>query len=158
MLDNYKDIVHLFSKLWHQLKPATNYFYVKTVWGDRMIGEFAGLLRDLLAAIVDGVGSSVSGWDQKSYESVVNCLLLKDEIAVKEAVDHLILEGKALAIPPIYLASQRHSSLTVRRYCQQSLSRLDSSDRIHKTIQGKDIHGALDALIEEYGHFKDDYH
>ncbi len=123
-----------------------------------MIGEFAGLLKDLLAAIVDGVGSSVSGWDQKSYESVVNCLLLKDEIAVKEAVDHLILEGKALAIPPIYLAPQRHPSLTVRRYCQQSLGRLDSSDRINKTIQGKDIHGALDALIGEYGHFKDDYH
>ncbi len=123
-----------------------------------MVSDFAKLLKDLLVQVANGIGSTISDWDRKSYESVVNCLLLRDEIAVKEAVDHLVSEGKALAIPPVYLASQRHHSLTVRQYCWQALGKLDSHTRINRVVQGKDLHNDLESLIEEYGHFRDDYH
>lgn len=122
-----------------------------------MFSDFAKLLKDLLKEVANGIGSAISDWDRKSYESVVNCLLLKDEIAVKEAVDHLVGEGKALAIPPIYLASRKHHSFTVRNYCWQALGKLDSHNRINRAVQDRTIEAALESLIEEYGHFKDDY-
>ena len=122
-----------------------------------MITDFAKMLKNLLGAIVKGMTSSSADWDRQSYESVVNLLVLRDEIAVKEAVDHLVGEGKRLAVPPIYLASQRHPSLTVRDYCWKSLEKLDSHANITRIVSGKDLHESLDVLIEEYGHFKDDY-
>ena len=123
-----------------------------------VINDFAKLLKDLMSEIITGFSSKVSNWDKKSYESVVNCLLLRDEIAVKEAVDHLVAEQKVLAIPPIYLSSQRHPSLIVRKYSWNELGKLDSHQHINQIIANKDLHSALDALIEEYGHFKEDYH
>jgi len=123
-----------------------------------MLNDFAKMLKDLVGSIVKGMASSSEDWDRQSYESVVRLLVLKDEIAVKEGVDHLIKEGKLLAIPPIYLASQRHPNLTVRTYCWNSLQKLDSHANINRVIAGKDLEEGLSALIGEYGHFKDDYH
>ncbi len=121
-----------------------------------MVNEFARLLKGFLSDIVNIIGSP--DWDRKSYESVVNCLLLNDSIAVKEAIDHLVDEGKLLAIPPIYLTSQRHPTLSVRNYSWQSLAKLESHQKISQIVQGKNLEESIHALIEEYGHYKTDYH
>ncbi len=123
-----------------------------------MIEDFAKLLKELLNTIIAGLTSTKDDWNQKSYEAVVKCLLFKDEIAVKEAVDHLLLEGKELAIPPLYLASQKHPRLSVRSYCLENLKKLDRYDKIDSLVRGRDINSALESLIEEYGHFKKDYY
>lgn len=122
-----------------------------------MINDFATLLQEVLEAVVKTIGSGFSDWDRKSYISVVNLLKKRDEIAVKEAVDQLVKEGKQFAIPPLYLTSQKHPSLAVREYCWKSLAKLDSYDNIQKHIQGKDLKASVHALIEVYGNYQIDY-
>lgn len=122
-----------------------------------MVGEFAKLLKNLIGQLVEIFGSASEDWDRKSYESVVGCLLMEDEIAVKEAVNQLVLEGKVLAIPPLYLASQKHPSFRVREYCWKAVGNLDSIHKINQLTAGRNIKDALDSLISEYGHFKDNY-
>ncbi len=122
-----------------------------------MIEDFANLLKNLLSEIISIVGSSTADWDKKSYESVVKCLMMEDDIAVREAVDQLVKEGKSIAIPPLYLTSQRHPNQLVRKHAWKEISQLESHTKINELIKGKDIETALETLIKEYGHFKDDY-
>lgn len=122
-----------------------------------MINEFSKLLQEVLEAVVDTIGSRFSDWDRKSYISVVNLLKKRDELAVKDAVDQLVKEGKQFAIPPLYLTSQKHPSLAVREYCWKSLAKLDTHENINSVIQGKELKSAVYALIEKYGNYQVDY-
>ncbi len=121
------------------------------------MATFEQQLKQLLTDVEAFLGNLSGNWDKQSYIQMVECLRYSDSIAVKEAMDGLVNEGNPLAIPPIYLASQKHPSRLVREYGSQAIKRLDKNNEVPGLVANKEVEVAVEALIDKFGHYATDY-
>lgn len=112
------------------------------------------MLKDFIEIILEGLSKLGLDWDRKSYSALLNCLTLEDDLAVKTALDQLVLESKPFSIPPIYLCSRMHPNRLVRQHSLKALARLGFQES-QENLQGLSLKSAIENLIQKYGHFRD---
>lgn len=120
-----------------------------------MANTFEELINQILAN-VDSILNSLSlDFDKSSYIQLVECLKYQDSIAVKDAAEGLVQEGNPLAIPPLYLASQKHPSRLARQHCEAALQKLDTKKEVQDLVSNKEIEEAVKVLVDKYGRYND---
>jgi len=118
------------------------------------LSDFLGCLRLVEGELKAAADSALSAFDRITYSMLVDCLKSEDPAAVKEAIDQLVKEERAIAIPPLYLVAHAHPVPWVRQQASAGLQKLGDSVQIEKLTAGKDTLQAVKLLVEEYGHYK----
>ena len=116
--------------------------------------DFVGALKSVEEQVKASSSSIFTAIDRMSYGMMVNCLKAEDPMAVKNAIDQLVSEGRPVAIPPLYLVSVAHPNEWVRQQANAGLTKILPADDLNKITQGRDTKEAVAALIQKYGHFR----
>ena len=116
--------------------------------------EFKTGIKILEEHIKSCANSVFAAMDRFTFRMLINALKSSDPEAIKGTINQLVKEKRPLAIPPLYLVSVAHSSAQARKYALEGLKTLVPENKIEEIVKGKNIEGAVQALIKEFGHYR----
>lgn len=108
-------------------------------------------IEDYLKSVA---GSFMSALDKTTYKMTIEGLKSPDPEAVKVILDQLAQENKKTSIAPVFLVSRSHPVPWVRQQATRALSGMVSPEDLRRLTDGKDVKAAVQALLNEYGHYK----
>lgn len=115
------------------------------------VGEF-GKITDLVSGAAKGV---MNKFDHILFNALVGCLKSNDYEAVQVAVDQLVKENRPVSIPPLYFVSKAHPIERIREKARTGLSAFKQDAKIAELTEGKEIKAAVEALIKEFGNYRE---
>ncbi len=109
------------------------------------------LVENMFKGAAKGLFSKI---DQMTFKMTIDGLKSEDYEAISITIDQLVKENRPVSVPPLYVVSQAHPNVRVRKKAYEALKKLDPRGDFEKLTEGKPVEEAAKVLIQKYGNFK----
>ena len=118
------------------------------------MADFAASFQ-AIEELLRSAGDSVMGkFDRFTFKMLVNNLKSPDFQVVKDTLEQLAGEKRAVAIPPVYYVYAEHPDNRLRIVAEKALHDLDPSQEWQTVTKDKSTKDAVMVLIQKYGNFR----
>jgi len=109
-------------------------------------------VTDMVSGAAKGV---LNKFDHMLFNALIGCLKSDDYEAARVAIEQLVKEQKPVSIPPLYFVSKAHPNYRIKEEAAKGLKAFKQEAKIEELTAGKDIKEAVNALVQEFGNYRD---